>query len=53
MEAEEKDAKRNVNNVTMDMFFKLPVTINKQRKDANVTYERQIASEIHAKTFKK
>ena len=37
MEEEEKYAKRNTNNATMDTLFQSPVTINKQSKDANVT----------------
>ena len=52
MEDEEKDAKRNVNNITMDTFFQSPVTFNAQKKDANVTYERLIASDILAETIK-
>ena len=46
MEDEEKYTKRNVNNVTMDTLFQFPVNINAQEKDANVTYERKIASVI-------
>ena len=42
----ERDAKINVNNVTMDTFLQSPVTINTQRKYANVTNERRIASDI-------
>ena len=52
MEDEEKYAERNVNNVTTDTFFQSPVTINAQNKDANMTYERQIASGIIADTIK-
>ena len=52
MEEEEKYAKRNVNNVTTDPFSKYPLTINAQKKDANVTYERQIASGVFAETIK-
>ena len=33
----ERDARRNANNVTMDTFLQSPVTINAQRKEANVT----------------
>ena len=51
-EEEEKYAKRNVNNVTMDTLYQYPVTINIQRKYANVKNERQIASDIHAETIK-
>ena len=52
MEDEEKDAKRNVNNVTTDTLFQSPVTVNAQKKDANVTYERRIASGIIVETMK-
>ena len=52
MEDKEKDAYRNVNNITMDTMFQSPVTINAQKKDANVKYERQIASDILAETIK-
>ena len=51
-EEEEKDAKLNVNNVTMDTLFQYPATINTQSKYANVTNERQINSDIHAETTK-
>ena len=36
MEEEEKDAKRNTNNATMDTLFQSPVMINAKSKDANV-----------------
>ena len=52
MDDEEKDAKRNVNNVTTDTLFYSPVTVNKQNKYANVTYERQIYLGILAETIK-
>ena len=42
----------NVNNVTMDTLIQSPVAINAQKKYANVTNERQIASEIHVETIK-
>ena len=45
-EEEERDAKRNANNVTMDTLLHSPVTINTQRKDTNVKNERQIALDI-------
>ena len=51
-EEEEKYAKCNVNNVTMDNLFQSPETINKQRNDANLSNERLIASDIHAETIK-
>ena len=34
---EEKYAKHNANNVTMDTLFHSPITINTQKKDTNVT----------------
>ena len=49
---EEKDVKRNVNNVTMDDLFQSPVTIKAQRKDANMTNKKKIASDIHAEMMK-
>ena len=51
MEDEEKYAERNVNNVTTDTLFQSPVTINAQKKDANVTYERRFAPGILAETI--
>ena len=52
MEDKEKDAENNVNNVTMDTLFQSPANINVQKKDANVTYDRQIASGILSLTIK-
>ena len=52
MEEEEKYAGINANNVITDNLFQYSVTINAQKKDANVTYERQIASGILAETIK-
>ena len=52
IEDEEKYAERHVNNVTMDTSFHSPVTINAQKKDSNVTYERQISSGILVETIK-
>ena len=43
-----KDAKCTVNIVITIIFFESPVTINSQKKYANVKNERQISSEIHA-----
>ena len=51
-EDEGKYTKRNVNNVNTDTLFQSPVTVNAQKKDANVTYERRIASRILAETIK-
>ena len=52
-EEEERCAERNANNVTMDTLFnKSPIKINTQRKNANMTNERQISSNILAETIK-
>ena len=51
-EEEEKDAECNVDNVTMDTLFQSPISINAQKKDANMTNERRIAADIHAETMK-
>ena len=51
-EEEVKDAEHTVNNVTMATLFQSPVAINSQKKDANVTNERQTALNIHAVTIK-
>ena len=48
----EEYSKRNVNNFTMNTFVQSPVTINTQRKDANVSNERRIASDINVETIK-
>ena len=52
MEEEEEDAQNNVNNVTTDTSFQSPVAMNVQNKDANMSYERQLASGILAETIK-
>ena len=49
---DEKNADRNINNITMDTMFQSPVTTNAQKKNANVKYERLIASDILAETIK-
>ena len=48
----EKYAEHNVNNVTTDNLFQYPVTINAQKKDSNVTYERQFYPGILAEMIK-
>ena len=52
MEEEEKYSKRNVNNITIDTLFQSAVTITAQKKDANMTYDRQIDSCIFLETIK-
>ena len=52
MEEEEKYYERNANNITTDNFFQSPVTINAQKKDVNMTYERQISLGILTETIK-
>ena len=51
-EEEEKDAKRNVNNITMDTLFQYPFMINTQSKYENMTNEWRITLDIHAETMK-
>ena len=51
-EEEECEAERNANNVTMDTFLQSPVTIYTQRKYANGTNERRIASYNMKETIK-
>ena len=52
-EEEERDPKRNANNVTMDNFCNhYPVTTNTQGEISNVTNERQLSSDILAETIK-
>ena len=36
----------------MDDLFQSPVTIKAQRKDANMTNKKKIASDIHAEMMK-
>ena len=51
-EEEELDAKRNVNNVTMDnLFHWSSATTNTKGEIKNVTNERQISSDIMAETI--
>ena len=52
MEEEEEEIESNVNNITNDTLFRSPDTINAQKKDANVTNERQIALDIHTEMIK-
>ena len=51
-EEEERDTKRNVNNVTMDTFIQSPVTTNTQRNKTDVPNERQISLDILAEMIK-
>ena len=51
-EEEEKYAKHNVNNVTMDTLSQSTVTINALKKDATMKNEKQIAADVHAETMK-
>ena len=52
-EDEECNAKRNANNVTMDILFHWsPVTTNTPGEIANVTNERQIFPDILEETIK-
>ena len=52
-EEEERDAKRNANNVTMDTLgHRFPATTNKEGEIANGTNERRIILNILAETIK-
>ena len=51
-EEEERDAKFNSNNVTMDTFIQYPVTSNTPRNKSNVPNERRISLDILARTIK-
>ena len=49
---EEEDSKSNAKNINTDTLFQSPVAINAQKKDTNVSYERQLNSSILAETIK-
>ena len=49
---EERNAKNNADNVTIDTFCRSTVTINTQRKSANFANVWQISLEILAETIK-
>ena len=51
-EYEERDAKCNANNVTLDTFSRSPFTTNTQVKITNVPNQRQIPLDILAETIK-
>ena len=51
MEEEEEEIERNINNITTDISFQFPVAMNAQKNDANMSYERQLASGILAETI--
>ena len=42
MEEEEQKIEGNVNNITTDSSFISPFDMNAQKKDANMSYERQL-----------
>ena len=52
MEQEEKEIKRNINNITRNTSFQSPVTKNVQKKDANWSLERRLAVGILGKMVK-
>ena len=51
-EDEERNAKCNANNMNMDNLCQSPVTANTQRKNTNITIERQIYLDILAERIK-
>ena len=51
MEEEEEEIKSNINNITCDTSFQYPVAMNVQKKDANFSLDRQLASGVLAEIF--
>ena len=51
-EEEERYAKCNSNNVTMDTFIQYPVTTNTPRNKLNVPNERRVSLDILVRTIK-
>ena len=52
MEEEEEEIKSNVNNIIAETSFQSPVAMNAQKKYANTSYERRLASGILEETIK-
>ena len=52
MEEEEEEIESNINNIKTDTSFQSPVAMNAKKKDANMSYARQLASGILAETIK-
>ena len=52
MKEEEEEIESNINNITMDTLFQSHVATNAQKKDANMSLERRLASGILAETIK-
>ena len=52
MEQQEEEIKCDINNITSNTSFKSPVTINVQKKDANWSLERQLATGVLKKNVK-
>ena len=48
MDEEEEEIGRNINNITCDTPFQSPVTKNVQKKDANWSLKRRLASDVLA-----
>ena len=46
METEKEEIERNINNSTCDTSFQSPVAMNIQKKDANLSLERLLASGV-------
>ena len=51
-EEEERNAKDNAKNVTIDTLCQSPLTINTQRKNSNVANESRISSDNMEETIK-
>ena len=48
MEEEEEEIERNINNITCNTSFQSPKAMNAQKKDANLSLERRLASGVLA-----
>ena len=51
MEEEEEEIESNVNNITTNTSFQSLAAMNIQKKDANMSYERQLAPGILEETI--
>ena len=48
MEEEEEEIERSINNITCNTSFQSPIAMNVQKKYANTSLERQLASGVLA-----
>ena len=52
MEEEEEEIEHNINNITCNTSFQSPVGMNVQKKDANWSLERRLATGVLAEMVK-